>query len=73
MNRRPWLIPAVYVPGAILLAVHICAIALLQPSEILRFNLDRVEWIYLAAYFVAATVVFGTAIVTPNRRSCASR
>jgi two-component system NtrC family sensor kinase len=56
VNRRPWLIPAVYVPGAILLAVHICVIDLLQPSELLRFNLDRVEWIYLAAYFIAATV-----------------
>ncbi len=56
VNRRPWLIPAVYVPGAILLAVHICVIDLLQPSELLRFNLDRIEWVYLAAYFIAATV-----------------
>ena len=44
-----------YVPGAVLLAIHICVIYLLQPSELLRWNLDRVEWIYLAMYFVAAT------------------
>ncbi|MGA2904933.1 MAG: histidine kinase dimerization/phospho-acceptor domain-containing protein, partial [Candidatus Korobacteraceae bacterium] len=54
--RRRWLVPALYAPGAVLLAVHICVLCLLQPSERLRWNLDRVEWIYLAAYFVAATV-----------------
>ncbi|HTV65082.1 MAG TPA: ATP-binding protein [Bryocella sp.] len=56
LKGRRWLIPAVYLPGALLLAVHICAITLFQPSELLRFNLDRVEWVYLAAYFIAATV-----------------
>src|SRR5664279_2986887 len=55
VNRRAWLIPAVYIPGAILLAIHISVIYLLQPSEVLRWNIDRLEWVYLAAYFVAAT------------------
>ncbi len=55
LNRRRWLIPAVYMPGAVLLAAHISVIYWLQPSELLRWNLDRLEWIYLAAYFVAAT------------------
>ncbi|HUI85345.1 MAG TPA: ATP-binding protein [Candidatus Binatia bacterium] len=55
VDRRPWLIPAAYVPGALLLAIHICVISLLQPSELLRWNLDRIEWLYLAGYFVAAT------------------
>ncbi|MGA2687551.1 MAG: ATP-binding protein [Candidatus Korobacteraceae bacterium] len=56
VNRRRWLIPAVYAPGAFLLALHICVFSLLQPSELLRWNLDRLEWVYLAAYFIAATV-----------------
>jgi two-component system, NtrC family, sensor kinase len=56
VNRRRWLIPAVYAPGAVLLALHICVFSLLQPSELLRWNLDRLEWVYLAAYFIAATV-----------------
>jgi PAS domain S-box-containing protein len=55
LNRRRWLIPAVYMPGAVLLAAHISVIYWLQPSELLRWNLDRLEWVYLAAYFVAAT------------------
>jgi PAS domain S-box-containing protein len=42
-------------PGAVLLAAHISVIYWLQPSELLRWNLDRLEWVYLAAYFVAAT------------------
>ena len=56
LDRRRWLIPAVYLPGAALLAIHICVISLLQPSELLRWRLDCVEWAYLAAYFIAATV-----------------
>src|SRR5271167_1574662 len=57
VNRRPWLIPAVYVPGMLLLATQIYAVALLQPSEILRWTLDRVSMSYLAAYFVLAAFV----------------
>jgi len=55
-KRRRWLIPALYVPGALLLALHICVITLLEPSELLRWHLDQLEWVYLATYFIAATV-----------------
>jgi PAS domain S-box-containing protein len=57
LNRRPWLIPLVYVPCMILLAAQICAIAFFQPSEQLRWTLDRVSMGYLAAYFVLASLV----------------
>jgi PAS domain S-box-containing protein len=57
VDRQRWLIPAVYVPGAILLGVHIALFAWAQPSESLRWNLDRVQMVYLAAYFVVATGV----------------
>jgi two-component system, NtrC family, sensor kinase len=57
VDRRRWLIPLVYLPGAILLGVHIALLAWAQPSESLRWNLDRVQMVYLAAYFVAATLV----------------
>ena len=57
VNRRRWLIPAVYVPGAVILAMQIAAVQWLRPSEMLRFNLDRVQMVYLAAYFVSATFV----------------
>ncbi|HZP24070.1 MAG TPA: ATP-binding protein [Terriglobales bacterium] len=55
-KRRQWLIPALYLPGALLLALRICVIALLEPSELLRWRMDQLDWVYLAVYFVAATV-----------------
>jgi len=57
VDRRRWLIPLIYVPGAVLLAIQIAALTWAQPSETLRWNLDRVQMLYLAAYFVAATWV----------------
>jgi len=57
LNGRRWLIPAVYLPGALILAMQIVAVWWLQPSEKLRFNLDRVQMVYLAAYFGTATFV----------------
>jgi len=57
VNRRPWLVPAIYVPGMLLLAAQICAVTLFQPSEQLRWTLDRVSMSYLAAYFVLAAYV----------------
>jgi two-component system, NtrC family, sensor kinase len=57
VDRQRWLIPVVYLPGAILLATQIALLTWAQPSESLRWNLDRVQMVYLAAYFVMATVV----------------
>jgi PAS domain S-box-containing protein len=57
VDRQRWLIPLVYAPGAVLLAVQIAMVAWAQPSELLRWNLDRIQMIYLAVYFVAATWV----------------
>ncbi len=57
VNRHRWLISAVYVPGAVILAMQIAAVRWLRPSETLRFNLDRLQMVYLAAYFVSATFV----------------
>jgi two-component system NtrC family sensor kinase len=57
VKRRPWLVPACYVPGILLLAAHIVALQLLAPSELLRYNLDRLEMVYLAAFFIGAAGV----------------
>src|SRR6516165_10583457 len=57
LNGRRWLIPAVYVPGALILALQITAVRWFEPSEVLRFNLDRLQMVYLAVYFIAATLV----------------
>ncbi len=57
VTRQRWIVPAVYVPGAILLAAHIAMVKWLQPSEVLRWNMDRVQMSYLASYMVMAAVV----------------
>jgi PAS domain S-box-containing protein len=57
LTGRRWLIPAIYSPGAVILAMQIFALRWLQPSEVLRFNLDRLQMLYLTAYFLAATFV----------------
>jgi PAS domain S-box-containing protein len=54
---RRWLIPAVYVPGALLLAIQVLAYFFLQPTENLRYNLDRIQMTYLSGYFILATFV----------------
>jgi PAS domain S-box-containing protein len=57
LDGRRWLIPAVYLPGSLILVLQIIALRWLEPSEVLRFNLDRLQMVYLALYFIAATMV----------------
>jgi two-component system NtrC family sensor kinase len=57
VRKHSWVIPTVYVPAALLLAVHILAMRFLRASEVLRWNLDRVQMGYLAVLFIAAAGV----------------
>ena len=57
VRERRWLLPVLYLPGALLFALHVAAFQWLEPSEVLRFALDRVEMSYLAVYFLAAVAV----------------
>ena len=57
VRKHKWVIAAVYLPGLALLAVQLVALRLLQASEILRWNLDRVQMGYVAVLFIAAAGV----------------
>jgi two-component system, NtrC family, sensor kinase len=57
VRKHPWLLGLVYVPGAILLAIHVGAMRWLQASERLRWNLDRMEMSYGTGLFLAAAGV----------------
>lgn len=57
VRKHPWLLALVYVPGAALLTVHVVAMRLLQASERLRWNLDRMEMSYGSLFFLAAAGV----------------
>jgi two-component system NtrC family sensor kinase len=61
VRKRPWLSWAVYFPGALLLAMRVAAMQWLQPSELLRWELDRLQMFYLAVLFaVSAGVLWHT-------------
>src|SRR5260370_5509119 len=57
IRRHPWLLAVVYLPGTLLLGLQVTALRALAASEVLRWNLDRVQMAYLAAYFIAAAVI----------------
>jgi two-component system NtrC family sensor kinase len=57
VREQRWAIFAIYVPGLLLLSVHVLAVWLLKASEVLRWNLDRLEMGCQAAFFVAAAGV----------------
>ena len=57
VNEHRWVIPAVYVPGAVLLGVQVAAITRLRASGILLYNLNRLQMGYLAVFFITAAVV----------------
>lgn len=59
VRRHRWAIPAIYIPGILLLGIHIFSLTLLQASERLRWNLDRLQMGYLALFFIVAAGVLG--------------
>jgi two-component system, NtrC family, sensor kinase len=57
VSQRRWPIPALYLPGAVLLGIHILALEFLKASNSLLFNLNRVDYSYLTIFFVSAAAV----------------
>ena len=58
LRKRAWLIPFVYVPGILLGALHVWVLRTHPASEMLRWNLDRVQMLYLALLFCGAAAIF---------------
>jgi two-component system NtrC family sensor kinase len=57
VRKHPWLLALVYMPAAILFTAHLTAMRVLQASERLRWNLDRMEMSYASLFFLAAAVL----------------
>jgi PAS domain S-box-containing protein len=55
---RHWLLPLIYVPGAVLLGLWIYAINFWQASALLKHRLDQVGTAYDAIFYVLAAVLF---------------
>ena len=60
VRKHRWALPVVYLPGLLLLGVHVAVLSWLRASEVWRWNLDRVEMGYLALLFItsAAELVY---------------
>ena len=57
LRRHRWVIPSVYGSALFLLGIQVLALRFLRASEVLRWNLDRIEMGYLALLFIAAAAV----------------
>lgn len=57
IRKHRWIVPAIYMPGMMLLGLHIFTLRVLRASERVRWNLDRVQMGYLALFFVIAAAV----------------
>jgi len=57
VKKHRWVVPLVYVPGTFLVGIHLLALRFLGASERLRWNLDRLEMLYLATFFVVSAGV----------------
>ena len=58
VRKNRWVVPVVYVPGLLLLGLHVWVLRTRAASELLRWNLDRLEMFYLATLFAVAAIVF---------------
>ena len=57
LEQRRWAVAGLYVPAAVLLLVHVMVFRWEPASEDLRWNLDRLQMVYLAGYFVLAAAL----------------
>ncbi len=55
VRKHAWVVPGIYVVPLGLLWLHISALNWMVPTERLRRALDRMEMVYLAAFFILAT------------------
>jgi PAS domain S-box-containing protein len=57
VQKHRWVPVLVYLPGLVLLGIHLAAVHWLTASEQLRWNLDRLQMGYLALFFLMAALV----------------
>jgi two-component system NtrC family sensor kinase len=57
LRKYSWLAALIYIPGFLLLSLHISAIEFARASERALWNLDRLQMAYLALYFAGAAAI----------------
>src|SRR5438477_7443081 len=57
VQKHRGILPLLYLPGVVLLGIHILTLRFVQANELRRWNLDRLWWSYLAFFFAASATV----------------
>ncbi len=57
-ERKPWLMPLIYLPAAALIGLQVMAIEVWSATEVLRHRLDQVATGYQALFYLLAAAVF---------------
>jgi PAS domain S-box-containing protein len=55
VRKHRWVVPGIYIAPLALTLLHVSALSFMIPTQRLRRALDRIEMVYLAAFFLAAT------------------
>ncbi|HEX4424062.1 MAG TPA: ATP-binding protein [Terriglobales bacterium] len=54
IRKHRWVVPAIYIPGLLLLVMYVFSLTFLKANGNLSWDLDRLQMGYLALYFVVA-------------------
>ena len=57
VQKRPWRLAWIYAPGALVIAAYVVAFLQLEPTGRLRWNLERLQWSYMATFFIVAAAI----------------
>ena len=57
LERWPWMATLIYLPAAVLLGLQVFAILQWDFTEVLRWNLDRLQMLYQTLCFIAAAAI----------------
>jgi PAS domain S-box-containing protein len=57
-ERKPWLVPLIYLPAAAIIGLQVMAIEVWSATEVLRHRLDQLAIAHQALFYVLAAAVF---------------
>jgi two-component system NtrC family sensor kinase len=66
-RRHRWLYGLLYVPGAVLATLRYLSLKYWSPTQLLQHRLDKIDYAYLASYYILAAVVFWVRYRTERR------
>ncbi|SEF66628.1 PAS domain S-box-containing protein [Bryocella elongata] len=66
-RRHRWVHALLYIPGAVLATLRFLSLEYWSPTQRLQHRLDKIDYAYLATYYILAAVVFWVRYLTERR------